>query len=97
MALMPLAIASIVADFLRNRFGIEAGIKWPNDVLAGGRKIAGENANKLVNDQNAVALFGFASSTLSLDAMPIVKKLHLLPLLYLGRTPVDRVAHRLRP
>src|SRR5206468_504580 len=38
------------------------------------RKTAGANAVKLVNEQNAVALFGFASATLSLDAMPIVKE-----------------------
>jgi ABC-type branched-subunit amino acid transport system substrate-binding protein len=38
------------------------------------RKTAGANAVKLVNDHNAVALFGYASATLSLDAMPIVKE-----------------------
>ncbi len=35
-------------------------------------KIAGENAKKLIEDERAVALFGFASATLSLPAMPIV-------------------------
>ena len=38
------------------------------------RKTAGANAVKLVNEQNVVALFGYASATLSLDAMPIVKE-----------------------
>jgi ABC-type branched-subunit amino acid transport system substrate-binding protein len=38
------------------------------------RKTAGANAVKLVNENQAVALFGFASATLSLDAMPIVKE-----------------------
>jgi ABC-type branched-subunit amino acid transport system substrate-binding protein len=38
------------------------------------RKTAGANAVKLVNEMNVVALFGFASATLSLDAMPIVKE-----------------------
>ncbi len=37
------------------------------------RKTAGANAVKLVNENGAVALFGFASATLSLDAMPVVK------------------------
>jgi len=41
------------------------------------RKTAGRNANKLVNENNVVALFGFASATLSLDAMPIVKEKHV--------------------
>jgi branched-chain amino acid transport system substrate-binding protein len=35
-------------------------------------KVAGENAKKLIEDERAVALFGFASATLSLPAMPIV-------------------------
>jgi ABC-type branched-subunit amino acid transport system substrate-binding protein len=38
------------------------------------RKVAGANAAKLVNENGAVALFGFASATLSLDAMPVVKE-----------------------
>ena len=38
------------------------------------RKTAGANAVKLVNDSGVVALFGFASATLSLDAMPVVKE-----------------------
>jgi branched-chain amino acid transport system substrate-binding protein len=38
------------------------------------RKTAGRNATQLVNEKNAVALFGFASTTLSLDAMPVVKE-----------------------
>lgn len=38
------------------------------------RKTAGANAVKLVNENNVLALFGFASATLSLDAMPIVKE-----------------------
>jgi ABC-type branched-subunit amino acid transport system substrate-binding protein len=41
------------------------------------RKTAGQNAAKLVSDDNVVALFGFASSTLSLDAMPIVRDKHV--------------------
>jgi ABC-type branched-subunit amino acid transport system substrate-binding protein len=40
----------------------------------GDRRTAGDNAAKLVNEQNAVALFGFASATLSLDAMPVVQE-----------------------
>ncbi len=38
------------------------------------RKVAGANAVQLVNENNVVALFGFASATLSMDAMPIVKE-----------------------
>src|SRR5688572_18343153 len=38
---VPLAMANIVATFLRDTYAIDARIKWPNDVLVGGRKIAG--------------------------------------------------------
>jgi ABC-type branched-subunit amino acid transport system substrate-binding protein len=34
--------------------------------------LAGENTKKLVNEQDVVALFGYASSTLSIPAMPTV-------------------------
>jgi BirA family biotin operon repressor/biotin-[acetyl-CoA-carboxylase] ligase len=30
-----------VAEALKAKFGIEAGLKWPNDVLVGGKKICG--------------------------------------------------------
>ncbi|HEX7888688.1 MAG TPA: ABC transporter substrate-binding protein [Ramlibacter sp.] len=35
-------------------------------------KLSAENTQKLVNEQHAVALFGYASSTLSIPAMPTV-------------------------
>jgi BirA family biotin operon repressor/biotin-[acetyl-CoA-carboxylase] ligase len=41
LPLIPLAMACIVASYLRDTFAIDARIKWPNDVLVGGRKIAG--------------------------------------------------------
>ncbi len=41
LPLIPLAMANIIATFLRDTYGIDARIKWPNDVLVGGRKIAG--------------------------------------------------------
>ena len=42
------------------------------------RKQAGENAQILLKDNKAVALFGFASATLSLDAMPLAEKNNVL-------------------
>lgn len=41
LPLVPLAMANIVASFIRDGFGIDARIKWPNDVLVQRRKIAG--------------------------------------------------------
>ncbi len=42
------------------------------------RKIAGANAQKLLETDGVVALFGFASATLSLDAMPQAEKAGVL-------------------
>jgi branched-chain amino acid transport system substrate-binding protein len=41
-------------------------------------KLSAENTAKLVNEQNVVALFGYASSTLSVPAMPVVAE-HRVP------------------
>lgn len=41
-------------------------------------KLSGENTQKLVGEHNAVALFGYASSTLSIPAMPAVLE-HKVP------------------
>ena len=42
------------------------------------RKVAGENTTKLLQNRNLVALFGYASATLSLDAMPQAEKAGVL-------------------
>ena len=42
---------------------------------ANDRKTAGANTQKLLTANNAVALFGYASATLSLDAMPQADKI----------------------
>jgi BirA family biotin operon repressor/biotin-[acetyl-CoA-carboxylase] ligase len=39
--LMPLVAGVAVAETMRNGFGVEAVLKWPNDVLIGGRKVGG--------------------------------------------------------
>jgi BirA family biotin operon repressor/biotin-[acetyl-CoA-carboxylase] ligase len=41
LPLIPFAIGNIVAGFLREVYRIEARLKWPNDVLANGKKVAG--------------------------------------------------------
>src|SRR5436190_280574 len=47
LALVPLAMANIVAGFLRDVFGIDARIKWPNDVLVVAPGSAPGNAKKI--------------------------------------------------
>jgi BirA family biotin operon repressor/biotin-[acetyl-CoA-carboxylase] ligase len=58
MSLVPLEIANIVASYLREVFAIDARIKWPNDILAGGRKIAGILIEARMNEERAYMLIG---------------------------------------
>jgi len=58
LALIPLEMANIVASYLREVFAIDARIKWPNDVLAGGRKIAGILIEARINEERAFVLIG---------------------------------------
>lgn len=64
------------------------------------RKIAGENTTKLLQNRNLVALFGYASATLSLDAMPQAEKAGMLFFApFTGANPVRKpspVVHTLR-
>jgi BirA family biotin operon repressor/biotin-[acetyl-CoA-carboxylase] ligase len=58
LALIPLEMANIIASFLRERFGIDARLKWPNDVLANGRKIAGILIEARVQEDRAFLIIG---------------------------------------
>jgi BirA family biotin operon repressor/biotin-[acetyl-CoA-carboxylase] ligase len=58
LPLIPLAMANIVASYLRETFGLDARIKWPNDVLVNGRKIAGILIEARVQDDRAFLLIG---------------------------------------
>lgn len=39
--LLPLSFAVATAEFVRDRWGVDAKLKWPNDVMVDGKKIAG--------------------------------------------------------
>ena len=58
LSLVPLEMANVVASYLREVFGIDARIKWPNDILAGGRKIAGILIEARVVEERAFLLIG---------------------------------------
>ncbi|MDQ3279877.1 MAG: biotin--[acetyl-CoA-carboxylase] ligase [Acidobacteriota bacterium] len=58
LPLVPLALANFVATYLRETFAIDARIKWPNDVLVGGRKIAGILIEARVQDERAFLIVG---------------------------------------
>lgn len=58
LPLVPLAMANIVARFLRDVFGLDARIKWPNDVFVQGKKIAGILIEARIQDDRAFLLIG---------------------------------------
>jgi BirA family biotin operon repressor/biotin-[acetyl-CoA-carboxylase] ligase len=58
LALIPLEMANIIASYLRETFAIDARIKWPNDVLVHGRKIAGVLIEARVQEDRAFLLVG---------------------------------------
>jgi len=58
LPLVPLAMANIVAGFLRDVFGLDARIKWPNDVFVLGKKIAGILIEARIQDDRVFLLIG---------------------------------------
>jgi len=58
LPLIPLAMANIVASYLREVFAVDARVKWPNDILVGGRKIAGVLIEARVQDDRVHLLIG---------------------------------------
>lgn len=45
-----------IADALRSAYGIDASLKWPNDVLVGSRKIAGVLVERTVDGPTIVGM-----------------------------------------
>ena len=58
LPMVPLAMANIVASYLREVFAIDARIKWPNDILVNGRKIAGILIEARMNEDRVFLLIG---------------------------------------
>src|SRR5689334_14895767 len=58
LPLFPLEMANAIATYLRETFGIDAKIKWPNDVLVNGRKIAGILIEARPQDDHVHMLIG---------------------------------------
>jgi BirA family biotin operon repressor/biotin-[acetyl-CoA-carboxylase] ligase len=58
LPMIPLEMANIVAGYLREVFRIDACIKWPNDVLVRGGKIAGILIEARIQDDRVFLLIG---------------------------------------
>lgn len=58
LAVLPLEIANIVMSYLREVYGVDAKVKWPNDVFVSGRKIAGILIEARNHEDKAYVLAG---------------------------------------
>lgn len=58
LPLVPLQMANIVASYLRESFGVDAQIKWPNDVLVNRQKIAGILTEARMNEDRGYLVIG---------------------------------------
>ena len=58
LPLVPLDIANAIAGYLRDTFGVDARIKWPNDIVVGGRKIAGVLIEARIQDSRVYLAIG---------------------------------------
>ena len=67
LPVVPLQIGNIVASYLRDGFGIDARIKWPNDIIVARRKIAGILIEARAIDDRAFVLIGTGINVESRD------------------------------
>lgn len=58
LSLLPLQMATLVARFLRETYGLDARIKWPNDIVLGKKKIAGILIEARLRNGEAYAAIG---------------------------------------
>lgn len=70
LSVFPLRIATIVASYLRETFDVPASIKWPNDILVGGKKIAGILIEGRGHDGETYMLIGTGINIFPSEALP---------------------------
>ncbi len=70
LSVLPLRVATIVATFLRETFGVDATIKWPNDVLVDGKKIAGILIEGRNRDDSVYVIIGTGINVLPSSELP---------------------------
>lgn len=69
---LPLVAGLAVADGLRVASGLNVELKWPNDVLAGGRKLCGILAERVDAGGSPAAVLGMGiNTTLAEDQLPV--------------------------
>lgn len=69
IALLPLEVANALARFVSETFGIDARIKWPNDILVAERKAAGILIEARFDDQAAHLAIGIGLNVRNVGPM----------------------------
>lgn len=70
ISLIPLETANFVVRFLKETYGIRAGVKWPNDILVDNRKIAGILIEARNHDGQVYIAIGIGINVLNSEAVP---------------------------
>ncbi|MGI5221233.1 biotin--[acetyl-CoA-carboxylase] ligase [Nocardia sp. CA-290969] len=68
---LPLLTGTAVVDALRSATGVPAALKWPNDVLIEGRKVAGILAEVAAGPRPAVVMGIGVNVSLGADELPV--------------------------
>lgn len=65
-------LTGLAVDATINGFGVESGLKWPNDVLVGGRKVAGILLERVETATGPAAVVGVGLNvSLRRDELPV--------------------------
>lgn len=87
---LPLLVGVAVSEAVRRVTGVEAALKWPNDVLVGERKLAGILIERVETGRGAFAVVGVGLNvSLAAEDLPVPTATSLL---VEGAATVDRAA-----
>lgn len=88
--LLPLAVAVAVAEGVRRTTGVDVQLKWPNDVLVAGRKLAGILLERVSSTSGPLAVIGIGINVdQAADELPVATATSLrLAGAPTGRTPL---------
>lgn len=89
---LPLLTGVAVADAVGATTGIRAGLKWPNDILVGDRKLGGILAEVASPAAVIVVGLGLNVTLTAFEIEDAAPEAHATSLLMLGSTMLDRTA-----
>lgn len=70
--MLPLLVGMAVTDGVRAAAGLDAGLKWPNDVLVGDKKLCGILCESVIDIDPPCAVLGFGLNVaLTVEQLPV--------------------------